>query len=142
MSAGVCAMNEATNKLFLLPVNGQVEEIPSTVYGELAFKCPRFEWMKERLGVQEIEHVNVLWQGKHCHMFVDEMGWMRREIPPINNKATRIYYNNNFRRSNRQSLIYKDFADNPVPQELHTVLVTLVGHTIVGPVLLWTGEME
>ena len=127
-------------KLFLIHVNGQVEEITAERYGLLEYKCPKFSVMKELLKQADaqfdlIEHVSVLWQGERCHMFVDEMGLYKPY--QINYKATRIYYNNTVARR-RPDLVYKDLNE-PAQGSAVELIYTA---RIVGPALLWTGGME
>jgi hypothetical protein len=40
----------------------------------------------------DLEHVNVFWEGRYCDMFVDETGLLKNL--PINARATEIYRNN------------------------------------------------
>jgi hypothetical protein len=113
----------------------------------LQFGCPRFEHIRDSLGFKPdapLEHVSVLWQGKLAHMFVDEIGLMTgRELNP---KATRVYWNNTLSRHGRKSLLYNDLtADPAVNQIVDTAILEGLGlfeAVIVGPALLWEGDME
>lgn len=128
-------------KLLLIPAIGPVVEIPASEYGELLYSCPCFNFMAQKLEVSHVEHVSVLFNNKHCHMFVDEVGLIRGL--PVNPRATRIYYNNTFKREGLATLVYEDLAANPqLPVGSHAQITGLITNLIVGPALLWTGDME
>jgi hypothetical protein len=134
------------NKLWLIPITGAVKEIPASEYGKLRYGCPDLKWMRERLDkepdikeIDMIEHVNVLFQNKHCHMFVDEMGLLVAQ--PFNVRASRIYWNATLARSVNKDLVYNDLMQDATYDRNHT-LAQLNLHPIMGPALLWTGDME
>jgi len=67
--------------------------LPTGVVHELYFaNCPSIEAIQQMLGVREVEHVSVLWQGERRHAFVDEMGHVREEPKPVNAIGTAIYH--------------------------------------------------
>jgi hypothetical protein len=108
--------------------------------GRLEYKCPPFKVIRDLIAGEPapeltVEHVSVLWQGKHCHMFVDEDG--RAKGLPRNDKASRIYYNYTWEREHKTRFIY----DN-----LHKPGLVIgdesPGFDIVGTAVLWEGDME
>ena len=92
-----------------------------------------------------VDHAVVLWQGRTCHMFVDNRG--HAKSLPANAKATRIYWNATWRQMNRPELFYDDLERpshiDPVtfealPHEIRAEMLQL--STVVGVALLWEGE--
>lgn len=135
--------NEIKPKLWLIQTTGMVTEISP---GELKYKCPDWRMMRECLQQAEtggsrswkidIEHVTVWFEGRRCHMFVDEIG-LQKGLPP-NHKATRVYWNARLADKPATAVyVYNDLQVDPAE-----TLMSRTGSVIVGPVLLWTGEME
>jgi hypothetical protein len=127
----------------MIPVKGPAE---TTEYeGPLEYKCVPFADLRKMLGMEGhdlIEHVSVLWQGKPHHMFVDEEGRLRGK--PLNPIATRIYWNATLQRRGKADLIFDDLTANFLlkPAQLRTLPVELADAYIVGPAILWEGDME
>lgn len=112
--------------------------------GPLEYACPPFRALKGRLeeadSIHEgcdIEHVNVWWNGKLAHMFVDETG--RYKPARRNDRATRIYYNMTMKREGRDQLLYEDLEQEPKNLPIG---IEQPGYDIVGAALLWEGDME
>lgn len=114
--------------------------VVSTDYvGPLEYGTPAWATFRQLIGLTEddlIEHVSVLWKGKKAHMFVDEEG--RAHGLPRNNKATRIYYNYTVSRVGLPKQIYNDLSKDP----LLDAPIEDLGFDIVGPAILWEGDME
>jgi len=126
------------NMLHLLKVDGTVET--EDYQGPLVYACPPWDWIKDRLGLrahENLEHVSVLWQDRYCHMFVDEEGLMHGL--KRNDRATRIYYNATVCRQQKgTNFVYSDLSVDPRQQTVDET----PGFMIVGPALLWEGDME
>lgn len=106
--------------------------------GELTYGTPSWEHLKSLMKIAPgdlIEHVSVLWKGKRAHMFVDEEGIMHKLAR--NEKATRIYYNATFKRFGRA--LYNDLSIAP---KFKDRAYEDPGFQIVGPAVLWEGDME
>lgn len=124
-------------KLHLIEVDGTVKT--QEWAGELEFSCPPFHLMRPMIGLgayESLEHVSVLWQGKRAHMFVDEEGLRKGLLR--NERATRIYYNATLARRRSTNWIYSDMAVDPKQQRIDEE----PGFFIVGPALLWEGDMD
>jgi len=113
--------------------------------GPLEYACVPFSDLKKRLHDSDavhqgcdIEHVNVWWNDKHAHMFVDETGLYKPA--KRNDRATRIYYNMTCKREHREKLLYTDLAAEPNPLAL--IEIEQPGYAIVGTALLWEGDMK
>jgi hypothetical protein len=113
--------------------------------GPLEYACVPFHDLQRRLADSDpvhhgcdIEHVNVWWNDKLAHMFVDETG--RYKPVKRNDRATRIYYNMTCKRERREKLLYTDLTAEPKPLAL--IEIEQPGHEIVGTALLWEGDME
>ena len=114
----------------------------------LKYKCPDYKDMYELLKTDCIEHVSVLWQGQHRHMFVDENG-ISNQLE-ANPKATRVYWNATLNRNNLKGLLYNDLSAPPVLnlieaetlQSATNAGMLLHNAVIWGTALLWEGEME
>ena len=130
--------------------DGRVES--NNYNGPLLYSCPPDDYMKRIIAgpIERIEHVNVLWQDRRCHMFVDEMGKVRE--PPLvqNRKATRVYWNATWRRLAVGVLVYADlekpdtidqdtWAD--LPLNVRSMMYTDMPH-IYGTALLWEGGYD
>lgn len=105
--------------------------------GELEYLAPSFKEMYKILNCSTIEHVDVLFKGRPCHMFVDEDG--RAHGLTRNELATRIYYNATFEREGKLALITDRLE---VPEGRLRAGVETPGFDIVGPALLWEGDLE
>lgn len=148
-------------KLFLLPAAEQNDwqkhdeskvvvqelEVPED---QIAYKCPKFDWMKQFIFKKGedgyVEHVSVYYNGKHCHMFVDENG--RNTGATINWRATSIYHNGSRKAGGaKEDQLYGDVTKPASPILGPTagtfgIKMLQSGYYIVGPALLWTGDME
>jgi hypothetical protein len=132
-------------QLFLINTDDTVVEILPSEYGKLEFRCPAFNFIKKKINIHEdehflVEHVTVLYQDKPCHMFVDEEGHIRSDhkLKP-NPKATRLYWNNSYKRLAMYPAIYHDIFN---PAVLTQNGCMRLEHWIAGPAVLWTGDME
>lgn len=122
-------------------------EVKTAEYEDvLEFGCIPFAQMREMLGFPEgtlLEHVNVLWRGKRAHMFVDEEGLLRNPPLPFNQAATRVYWNATMQREGRTEMIYDSFFENPnYLGRLEDPCDREDLAPIVGPALLWEGDLE
>lgn len=117
-------------------------EVKTAEYEDvLEFSCIPFAQMLEMLGFSEgtpLEHVNVLWRGKRAHMFVDEEGLLRNPPLRINAKATRVYWNATW--SDQAGKKYYDLS--APPGNIDELSFRLQLPPIVGPALLWEGDLE
>lgn len=85
-------MSDYEPKVKWIPANS--EEGILTVTGDAATEPPLKEMQEYVDGY--IEHVNVLYEGRRQHMFVNEMGAIstnERGPLPVNERATEIYQN-------------------------------------------------
>ena len=121
--------------------------VQSTQYtGPLQFDAPPSRFIAQIIDENAlIEHVNVLWQGRHCHMFVDEVGHSKGL--PANAKATRVYWNATWRQMGRAELFYDDLERaahvdavtfEALPHEVRAEMLQMP--TIVGVAVLWEGS--
>lgn len=78
------------------------------------------------------EHVTILYNGRRCHMFVDENG--RFKNLSINPKATLLYQN--IINERHKKPVYNDVMIWEPPYHLDQNLL------IVGNALFWTGELQ
>jgi hypothetical protein len=107
-------------------------------------KLPPFEELRPILGGGWIEHVNVLFGGRHCHMFVDDEGVLKRL--PFNGRATRVYWNATLSR-HEPGLVYDDLNadwhiqfDIDLHPNVQHFITTASG--IAGVAILWEGDFE
>lgn len=105
-------------------------EVDNTLYYDKQWQLVQEQIAKHVDG--HWEHVNVLFEGRHCHMFVDEVGILKGL--PINPKATVIYYNNVNKRKGRPT--YDDLSVWQPPYDVN------IAQPIAGPAILWTGELQ
>lgn len=111
--------------------------------GPLEYAAPPFATLRKMIsGPNEavrttIEHVNVLWKGKHAHMFVDEDGLAK--CLPLNHKASRIYGNNMVSRERgaKSPLIYNDLQKPAFDYRFD-----FDTFHVVGVAVLWEGDIE
>ena len=129
--------------LHTIYADGRVQSAHYT--GPLQFDAPPSRHLAQIIGGDcLIEHVNVLWQGRLCHMFVDDMG--HRKSLPANPKATRIYWNATWQHMGKPEMMYSDLEASErlaVPlEELESEVRSelLSAPTIVGIALLWEGS--
>ena len=113
--------------------------------GALVNGAPHFSLIKELIGGGYVEHVNVLWKGKPAHLFVDEDGHFKKL--KFNAKATRIYWNNSFRKMHLQAWEYDNlsikaqFAQTlPMPDVAKRFIESAA--PILGIAVLWEGKFE
>ena len=107
--------------------------------GPLECACPPWDDLAKMIDCHHAEHVNVLWKGKHAHMFVDDVG-LAKELP-FNARATRIYANATLDRSRAlRHRIYSELADDPIVTRPFAVDDGYFN--IVGTAVLWEGGFE
>ena len=113
--------------------------------GPLEYLAPPFSHLKQIVQCDDLEHVNVLWLGRRCHMFVDEHGHSKKLR--VNPRATRIYWNASFYNLKALDFIYSDI--NSVTQIENEAFVAATievkrlisgGAPIIGIVALWEGS--
>lgn len=98
--------------------------------------APRFDWLREQIGCEWIEHVTVWYGWRVAHMFVDENGHFAKR--PFNKKASAVYGNLSLHNAGVDRLMYFDVA-KPAPPDAQ---LQAVGAIIVGPAVLWEGRWE
>lgn len=99
----------------------------------------QLRWVKRKLGFEEIEFVRVLdptaWAKDfvlQATMIVDEMASLRRNPPPFNLQASKIYWANILRQRN----IPRQMLDNPIEVAAMATMPDLFP-PILGPALLF-----
>lgn len=88
------------------------------------------------------EHVSILLDGKHAHLFVDDNGRAMQLEPNV--RASIMYANNSLKKIGRQpySLEHLLSEEKKLASEEDVWFILDNSLIIVGPALLWTGDLS